>query len=658
MLMTSKKFTGKLLLSVFISAALAACGGGGGGEGGPLRPPATLTGENPSTPAPADTSRSLGSGTGADFVEGALEVGIGSGTLSNGGTTTLTVNFVDENRALANDPIEVTFASACVEGGNAKFSNAKVSTSTGRATTSYTDAGCTGSDTILASVTYKGTVINAMSTINVAPENVQSISFVDANPSLIHLKGTGGGETSVVRFRVLNGTGAPVKNACLNFSLNTSAGGLALANTKCAATDTVPGARTDADGYVSTTVQSGNVATPVTITAREPFSGVSTQSSGLRVSTGIPDQKGISLAVSKFNPSALDTDGVTVDVSVLLSDAFNNHPADGTVVSFRTSGGGIQESCTIVDGGCSVKWRSKSPRPDDGRVVIMAYTNGNETFIDTNGNAMYDFEAYTDANENGQYDIAEPFIDANANGSYDDGEAFTDTNGSTRYDLAEVYVDANGNGVHDADIFATDSPRCERNAPPSSATNSAFACDDLNEAYIDGNLNGVRDIDEDFVDFNNNVTFTSRDGIYNGVLCTDAAQEFGKCSKNGVSIREDGLIIMSSKSPRLDENRRLTGQPATISVPGTITVTAADINGNTLPQGTVVSINTNSTTGVKVNKESFTVPNSTAIQQYTFVLTRSSPNTAPSGSISFDVTAPDGSGTGTVTTPTGLTTIN
>lgn len=691
-IMNSRDLTGKFLLSFLLSTTLAACGGGGGGSGGPLRPPASLTGENPPPTPPTNTTRSLGSGTGSDFVEGALEVGIGNNTLSHGGVTTLAVNFVDENGALAKEAIDVVFSSACVEAGHSKLSSAKVSTSTGRATTNYTAAGCAGSDTLSASVTYKDTVLNAMSTLNVASENVHSIGFVDANPSLIRLKGTGGAETSVVRFKVLNGIGAPVKNACLNFSLNTSAGGLALADTKCAASDTLPGARSDAEGYVSIIVQAGNVATPVTITAIEQHSGVSTQSSGLRVSTGIPDQKGFSLAVSKFNPSAWETDGVTVDIPVLLSDAFNNRPADGTVVSFRTSGGGIQESCTVVEGGCTVKWRSQDPRPSDGRVVIMAHTNGNETFIDSNGNGLYDFEAFTDESEgegeggNGVYDVAEPFTDANKNGLYDfeaytdtnengaydafepftdanenglyDFEAYTDTNGNRAYDEAEIFTDANGNGVHDADIFATESPLCEMNNPPSSATNSADACDDLNEAYVDENSNGLRDNDEDFVDLNNSISFTKRNGIYNGVLCTDVAQAFGKCTKKGVSIREDATIIMSSKTPQLDVNRRLTGQPATISVPGSITVTAADFHGNTLPQGSVVSIVTNSATGLKVNKESYTVPNSAGVQRYTFVLTRSSANTPADGTISFEVTAPDGIGAGTVTTSTNLTTIN
>src|SRR5690606_5098541 len=98
---------------------------------------------------------------------------------------------------------------------------------------------------------------------------------------------------------------------------------------------------------------------------------ISTLSSELVISTGIPDQKSMSISVSNFRPSAWLTDNVPVSITVNLADANNNPAPAGTAVSFTTEGGVIDSKCTTgldaesnrPNGRCSVSWRSTEPRP-------------------------------------------------------------------------------------------------------------------------------------------------------------------------------------------------------------------------------------------------------------------------------------------------------
>src|SRR5690606_25669267 len=127
--------------------------------------------------------------------------------LSAGGSTLLSVNVVN-NDSLITDSVAVTFSSPCIAAGEALLSPQSgevcesdcptdvVQTTNGQATIRYTANGCTGQDNIKATTTYGGSVISADATIEVAADTVTSLSFVDATPNLITLKGSGGTETS------------------------------------------------------------------------------------------------------------------------------------------------------------------------------------------------------------------------------------------------------------------------------------------------------------------------------------------------------------------------------------------------------------------------------------------------------------------------------
>lgn len=358
-----------------------------------------------------------------------------AGALSAGGSAGVTISVLNGSGKPYTTSVAVSFTSNGVQVNRASITS-QVFTVNGIASATYKDINyainVSSVDTITATLSIGGTTLTKTGTITVNPASAGSISFVSAAPANIALKGTGGlgrSETSIVSFKVLDTNGNPIRKT-VNFSASTVLGGLSLMP---ASADSDP-----VSGQVQTIVQAGTVSTPVRVSAAIAGSSpsISTTSDLLVISTGIPAQNSFSISASKLNIEGLNFDGETSDVTVRLADHFNNPVPDGTAVSFRSSGGSIQPSCTTTGGGCTVKFTSQEPRPTTvaghtfaGRVAVLAYALGEESFVDLNGNGVYDAatvdsysdmpEAFLDANFNGSRDAWEEFVDTNTNGSYD-----------------------------------------------------------------------------------------------------------------------------------------------------------------------------------------------------------------------------------------------
>ncbi|MDO3387382.1 Ig-like domain-containing protein [Gilvimarinus sp. SDUM040013] len=579
---------------LILTAGLAACGGGSSGT--------ALDGINggggSSSSAGGDAGNDLaqiGAGNGTDFRAGEINVGIGESALSAGGNTLLSVNVVN-NGSLITDSVQVTFTSPCFANEESLFEprggltcdadcpTNVVNTSNGQASIRYIANGCVGSDSIQATTSYGGSVISASATIEVEADTVSSLSYIDADPQFISLKGTGGDESTSIRFRVKGSTGAPMKDVNVSFELNTTAGGLKLVNDS---------AISDNDGYVSTTVQSGTVPTSVRITATTD-GGISTQSSEVVVSTGLPDQNSMSIAASDIAPNSWNFNGVTSEITVNVADAFNNPAPDGTPVYFTTSGGAISSACLVstsldddASGRCSVTWQSQNPRPEfdqnftideqnltlicpdgnragtngsecrDGRLKIVATTIGNESFIDSNGNGLYDPEVDVFYNEDSQ-----------------EGDP------AARRQNCLNNVPTSGSASHQT-----------------SQNSDAYGCDDLGDPYIDRNFNGRYDAQEEIATINEEVDqeYNYGNEIYNGVLCRAEDETAGLCSRAPILVRDDMLLVMSCNSTLRTSDGRLPGQPTqAVDVPlgGVVSIAMllADCNGNGIPGGTELSL--------------------------------------------------------------------
>ena len=357
-------------------------------------------------------------------------LGVGAAPLSAFGTTSVAVTVSFGGVPVAT-PQNVTFASACAGIGKAVLSAGVATVEGGVATGSYRDNGCAGIDVITASA---AGVTSPSTSLVVAAPVTGSIQFVSATPSIIALKGIGGTEASQVRFKVLDTGGNPLSGKAVSFGLSTTVGGITL-------TPAAPAtAISDAGGLVVTNVNSGTVSTPVRVTASTAGATagttLTTQSSALTITTGIPDQDSISVSATVLNPEFLNFDGNTTVLTVRLADHFNNPVPDGTAVNFTTEGGSIVASCSTTGGLCSSTLTSQAPRlATDGRYTVLVYAVGEESFTDLNGNGVADLEpnelidqngaptdlpeAFRDDNENGVRDATETFLDFNQNGVYD-----------------------------------------------------------------------------------------------------------------------------------------------------------------------------------------------------------------------------------------------
>ncbi|MFN4114929.1 MAG: Ig-like domain-containing protein [Inhella sp.] len=308
-------------------------------------------------------------------------------TLAPYGQTSLTVLLAGTS---AGAPVNVVASSTCVANGRATLTPTSVSTTTGRAVFTYRDDGCgavAASDTVQISVT--GTTITGSLTLALTPPQVSSIAFVSSTPETIFLKGSGYVENSNVKFRVNDANGNGVPEQLVEFDLTTFTGGLLLDGGQ-----TKVSKRTDSNGEVIVRVNSGTVPTPVRVKATLNGSSISTVSSSLSVAVGLPSQLNFSLSAATLNMEGYDIDGITNSFSIIASDRLGNPVPNGTAINFVSESGQVQASrqTELLNGlaRATANYVSASPRPVDGRFTVVAYALGEESFLDVNGNNVYD----------------------------------------------------------------------------------------------------------------------------------------------------------------------------------------------------------------------------------------------------------------------------
>ena len=497
---------------------------------------------------------------------------LGLSSLSPGGSTSVSVKLTTDAAGLIpfTLPVDVVFTSNFTAAGKASMLS-PIHTVTGTAQTTYTAAGGVGVDTITVSV--GGTSVTA--TVSVAGPVANSIAFISATPKNIALKGMGGlgnSETSTVVFKVLDVNGNPKSGEQVDFALNTTVGGLSL----------ISGSASSAsDGTVTAIVQSGIVATPVRVTATIHGSSppISTQSDLLVISTGIPSQSYMSLAVATHNPEAFSIDGVTDVFTVFLADHFGNPVPDGTAVYFTAQAGQITPSCTTVNGVCSATWTSSGERTPDGRAAILAYAIGEESFIDINGNGVADAGTCHTIDTQIGNGLQQPaqcgeFVDM-PQAWRDDAHMYTDYG----Y-LKDGSVPVLGYFAH----------------PGVTTSFPGF----VGDPFI--NYNG------------SSPPVVDRDGMFNGIL--HPASDTAPTTKH---VFQNNVIVMSTCDANISDlsSNTITPAPST-SIPASTALgfTIQDINplsDNPLPAGTAVTVAGDG--ACLTTAASFTIPNTVAAPQ-------------------------------------------
>lgn len=595
-MMNMMKGTGAVLLL----AALAACGSGLSSGGG--------GGSSSTSGSSTATGIKIGSGTGSSFKDGVLA--IPSTSLSAGGSTSVTATIVDASGTLyTGASVTVNFNSPCISSGQATIvgsggTSGSGTSATGTVIATYTAKGCAGSDAITATAVVTSQTITATGTIKVAAATLGSIIFKSATPPTMTLKGMGGAglqQTSTLIFTVVDSVGNPVQGANVTFALVSSTGGVSLSTTT---------GISDANGNVQTIAQAGTHSGPVEVQASIVVGGttVHTDSSGLAIQSGVPSQDHFSLSINTANVEGFDIDNNPATITASLSDRFGNPVPDGTTVSFIESnfefgaGGRVDPSCNTTSGTCTVTWHSQNPRPTTiannqhvGFAYIMAFTNGEESFTDVNGDGVFDdYKACASCAE-----TAEPFDD-----------------------IGEIYAPSAEFAPVTAPFLTT----------PVTSYRSG-------EVFYDFNVNGIWD---------------APDGLWEGVNCQETVS--GLCgTSTSTGVGNHACIVMSGSSASFTS---LSSTPLTVSAPGGgfVTLDIADENGNVLPAGTVIQLNiTNLVSGTATlspanSGSNFVVPDTDCAGSsgnwpvtFTVVIAPSASSTTPlSGSVELTVTPPSG----------------
>ncbi len=354
----------KLWLAALTACTLVACGGGGGSAG-----------------STGGTGGGTGTTTGptitVQVVAGASAQNVMSFAASDT-TAKARATLVDAKGTPVANEI-VTFAE---EGGSLlKFSpdSKKVLTdSKGIAEVEVAAASTSsiGATRVTASATVAGATASGGQNLSItsAPPGdpqamAQAINFLDVVPSdkSIVIKGSGGNgrsETAILRFKVVDSSGSPLKDVLVNFIEPTNGVQVNIAS-----------ARSSTDGVVTTSVSSKAVPTSVVVRAEVNGRNVTSQSDLLTVTTGISTQAGFDLSASKYNLD-LDVSGDTSTLRIGIVDSNGNPVADGVpvvaTVDFGRVGTSNRGGCQTSNGLCTVEYQVQNPRPADGQFITVA----------------------------------------------------------------------------------------------------------------------------------------------------------------------------------------------------------------------------------------------------------------------------------------------
>lgn len=324
-------------------------------------------------------------------------------------------------------PVKLSVSSSCVAQGKATVSPASFTTTSNSYTLQYRDNGCGALQSAdQLQLVIDGTASSQNLTLPIATPATASLAFVQATPEVIYLKGSGLTETSVVTFEVRDVAGNPLPGRVVELRLLTGAGGVTMEGRGVESVNPPSASpftqNSDAAGRVSVRVSAGTQPTPIRVHAKLQGTNIATVSSNLTVAVGLPSQLNFSLSQTTVNIEGADNDGTTNSYQVIASDRSGNPVPAGTTINFVTEGGQVEASKQIqlVNGlaRASSNFLSAAPRPLDGRITIVAYALGEESFIDLNGNNVWDKIEGTNTDEPFQ-DLGNIFKDRNFDGFYD-----------------------------------------------------------------------------------------------------------------------------------------------------------------------------------------------------------------------------------------------
>ncbi len=364
-------------------------------------------------------------------------------------------------------------------------------------------------------------------------------------------------------------------------------------------------------GDLATTVSTHNAGTKVY--GQDP---ISTSAGQISIGGGVPSAGHWSIATSKFNLAGLKYDNLTTTITAYIADRFGNYNIlQGTVLNYYPEAGAT-ESTTVTDatGASSVIIRTQPslPRdvintritdtdhsdfaayygsavnepvtpgkdfnynPRDGWVTVLATTQGEESFLDENGDGIF----------------TRSFVISNLTSTTSCPAGYScECDG----DVTNGYIDT---------IGPADSTRT---CTGTEKRSEAFV--DLSEPYYDVNDNRKREDTsqigygypfETFIDTNSSGTFDPPNGLWDGPECNNANSP---CYKSKMIWKDIRLVFTDDANfypnPDVDNdystNSFASGYFASASSSiqkggtGSFKVIVGDSNLNRLPAGTTIT---------------------------------------------------------------------
>jgi hypothetical protein len=477
-----------------------------------------------------------------------------STTISIFGTTGITAQVLDDEGNPVTDGTAVLFSTS-LAGTGVTPSDTTVD---GLATTIFSAGTQSGVATVVAT---SGTA-SATVSITIQSGPAGSLEFVSAVPTVIGVKGSALPQKSTITFRVRDVNGNPVTDGTpVTFTLISGVGGGETLEPTQVGT---------AAGLASTVLTSGTVSGPVRVQASVTVGGITLTSSSTNVSIagGTPSAAHMGVAPAFLNIAGLVTQGIICPVTAIVGDRFGNPIPQNTAVSFSTN-------CAVIDaqgltdelGNAPTRIKTGPPicrvtgsgdpnfnpntDPRTGFVSVTAITQGEETFIDSNGNGLFDGPQEFDPTDP-ELDTPEPFID-------------------------HVTL-CNGNPPSSPVPCLPDPVN-----PPILSGNGQFDPTDRFELFLDGNGNGTWDTPNGVWDANKPIFATTR-VLFSGptVLRVGRVQGNGTCltfDVDPVNGNPNGFIVPNGGSANIGPFCIIVSDPAGHPLVGGTTITIASSAG-------------------------------------------------------------------------------
>ncbi|MDO9483559.1 MAG: hypothetical protein Q8S96_03135 [Hydrogenophaga sp.] len=329
-------------------------------------------------------------------------------TVQKGQSLVTSVDVLVNGAKAASNAVGISFSSTC---GVVSPALALVDSSGKATAVVQTDA----VGTCVVNATYNAVSVQSNFTVTAPP--ITGIQFVSANPTRIYQAGSTAVKTSIVSFKVIDSLGVGVPTIPVSAELTNKDGGINFCGSPHESINS------DSNGVVSFSVCSGSLPATVQVRASiDATPAVYTDSNLLTIQTGLPTQRFFDISASQLNyyvggHFTTKFNGNETEITVFAADRQGNPVPPGTPIVFVAEGGQLitsgSSSCLIGDTGrCSVTLVGQDYRPlgspfgdpRPGRVTVLAYADGEESFVDGNFNNRYDDGELFE-------DLGSPFLD-------------------------------------------------------------------------------------------------------------------------------------------------------------------------------------------------------------------------------------------------------